>query len=46
LRQSADTGEFTDYLFGISAMLGYRLVLRMAHILLSGEYLWSKDAAA
>lgn len=27
--QYADTGGFTDHLFGISAMLGYRLVLRI-----------------
>lgn len=27
--QYADTGGFTDHMFGISAMLGYRLVLRI-----------------
>lgn len=27
--QYADSGRFTDHLFGISAMLGYHLVLRI-----------------
>lgn len=30
--QYADTGGFTDHLFGVSAMLGYRLVLRIRNL--------------
>src|SRR3546814_650769 len=36
--QYADTGGFTDHLFGISAMLGYRLVLRIRDLPRSEEH--------
>lgn len=42
--QYADTGGFTDHLFGISAMLGYRLVLRIRD--LPSKRLYVFDPAA
>ncbi|CDG40482.1 MULTISPECIES: Tn3 family transposase [Asaia] len=42
--QYADTGGFTDHLFGISAMLGYRLVLRIRD--LPSKKLYVFDSAA
>ena len=42
--QYADTGGFTDHLFGVSAMLGYRLVLRIRD--LPSKRLYVFDPAA
>jgi len=42
--QYADTGGFTDHLFGVSAMLGYRLVLRIRD--LPSKKLYVFDPAA
>ncbi|OYX46657.1 MAG: Tn3 family transposase [Sphingomonas sp. 32-66-10] len=42
--QYADTGGFTDHLFGTSAMLGYRLVLRIRDLPSKRLYVFDPDA--
>ena len=43
--QYADTAGFTDHLFGTSAMLGYRLVLRIRDLPSKRLYVFNPDAA-